>query len=230
MKKISDSNFEIAMKLLSKRDAEKDASYLDSIDVDSVEVSGDALRKFRRALKWDKSKALRANVILIAKRAVAACLIITTFFFGTAMCISPIRTAFFGAVVTWYEDHIGIYFSEDGEDGEVKVVEPKLPAFLPEGWTVEIVTQTDFIITYDINGPDGAYVYYQQMAASEDEHWLNDESAEVSEIVFADGRFAYLVTYDSQKHSILWNDTYTYHLKGRNISAELLISIAQSIK
>jgi len=231
MMKISDSNFALVMKLVAKQNLLNESKLIDSIDVSAVEINSKIRKRFYRALFLSNTKKARTLVWCALKRSIVACFAVVTFLFSTAMCVSPIRMAFVEALVSWYEDYIGIYFVEDKEQVPSTIQQEMIPSYIPERWVMTKYFYTESCVAYDIYGVEGEYIFYQQLVKTDDEYWFNDENfISCEEISLNDETTAYLFLYDLNDCCLIWNKTYTYLLQGENVSPDILIKIAESIE
>ena len=223
----NDTNFDVLMKLAVDRCMGDEIALFNSLDTTGVTVSSKTKRKVMNAIKLHN---LRKSVLFkVTKRVTVACLAVVTVIFSIAMCIQPIRAAFWNAIVQWYEDYIGIRY-EVVENDYPKIIEKKmLPQSLPEGWTIEILDECDFSVNYLISGTNGETIYYDQKIVSTEEIWFNNKDC-VEEKILLNNIEAYIYSYSYNNGNLIWKDDYIFILSGENVSKEILIEIAGTIK
>ncbi|MBR4962099.1 MAG: hypothetical protein IKY52_14475 [Clostridia bacterium] len=221
------SNFQILMRQAVRNCVEEEFFEFRTGDVSGVTVHPRIRRKVKAAIR---RMYLRSSVgWQILRRSVAACLVIVTVAFASAMCIQPVRAAFWNAIVTWYEDYIGILFISDGEY-PAKIQERKFPE-IPDGWDLVIVGESDINGLYEITGPAGEYVAYEQRVCAEISQGYDNTECNIREILLNGNTKAHIITYYQDEALIItWIDQYEYTLLGEIITEEQLIAIAETIK
>lgn len=225
----SDTNFDILMKLAVNKCMEDEIALFDSLDVSEVTVSDKTRRKVTMTLR---RQSIRNSAWLqMTKRVVVACLVFVTVFFASAMCIQPVRAAFWNAIVTWYEEYIGIVF-EKGEEIEypTTIEERILPESLPDEWEIEVLVESIVRNEYMLSGPSNEIVLYSQNIVDEAEMWYDNTDCEVNEITIHDQTEAYWIHYADGSNTITWRGKYIFTLAGLDVSKEMLVEIAEVIK
>ncbi len=166
----------------------------------------------------------------IAKRTVVACLVIVTILFGSAMCIQPVRAAFWNAIVTWYERYVDIAFVAEEENFPQTILERKIPE-IPDGWTITVIKESKYSGIYCMEGPEGKSITYKQSVYSGMSNWFDNTDCDIQEILLHDETKAILITYHQEESfALTWLDEYEYSLRGEHITAEQLIALAESIQ
>lgn len=223
----NDASFDILMKLVVNKCMEDEIALFNSLDTSEVNVSSKTNRKIRNAIKLT---SLRKSVLFKAtKFAATAILTAVTIVFSTAMCIQPIRAAFWTAIVQWYENYIGIRY-EINENDYPKIIEKKVvPKSLPDGWTIEVLDECDISVNYLIFGINGEAIYYEQKIVNTEEIWFNNKEC-VVEKVSLNNIEAYVYSYFDNLTDLIWKDEYVFILSGEQVSKETLIQIAETMQ
>ncbi|MBR4000338.1 MAG: DUF4367 domain-containing protein [Clostridia bacterium] len=166
----------------------------------------------------------------ILKRTVVACLVIVTVAFASAMCIQPVRAAFWNAIVTWYERYVDIAFVAEEENFPQTILERKIPE-IPDGWTITVIKESKYSGIYCMEGPEGKSITYKQSVYSGMSNWFDNTDCDIQEILLHDETKAILITYHQEESfALTWFDEYEYNLRGEHITAEQLIALAESIR
>lgn len=91
-------HFDIIMKLAAKACLDAEVAEFDAIDTSNITVSKKTAQKVGRAMRLAAIKDSYSTSVL--KKIAIACLLVGTILFTTAMCIQPVRAAFWDAIVT----------------------------------------------------------------------------------------------------------------------------------
>ena len=197
-------------------------------DVTGVTVHPRIRRKVKAAIRRMHRQASKGWQIL--KRSAAACLVIVTVAFASAMCIQPVRAVFWNAIVTWYERYIDIAFVAEEDNVPKKIHERKLPE-IPEGWTISVIYESEYSGFYEIEGLAGEYVTFHQSVNTGTPTGFDNTDCDIGEILLHDETQAIFITYhQDEAFAITWLDEYEYILLGEHITAEQLIAMAESIQ
>lgn len=222
------TNFHMLLRLAVRNCMEEDFSEFQSMDASDVTVHPRIRRKVKAAVH---RMYLRTSMgWQIMKRSIAACLVIVTVLFASAMCIQPIRSAFWNAVVTWYEEYIEILFVSEDDEYPTIIEEQRLPQ-VPAGWTMTEIEKSDAHCFYEIMGPDNEYIVYEQRVYTEISQGYDNTECDIQEIILNNETKAQLITYKEDEIRIItWLNQYEYSLIGEFVTVEQLISIAESVK
>lgn len=225
----SDTNFDILMKLAVNKCMEDEIALFDSLDVSEVTVSDKTRRKVTMTIR---RQSIRNSAWLqMTKRVAVACLVFVTVFFASAMCIQPVRAAFWNAIVTWYEEYIGIVFEREDEIEYPTTIEERiLPESLLDGWTIEVLVESIASNEYMLSGPSNEIVFYSQDIVDEAEMWYDNTDCVVNKITIHDQTEAYWIHYADGSNTITWKEQYIFTLVGLDVSKEILVEIAETIK
>lgn len=225
----SDTNFDILMKLAVNKCMEDEIALFDSLDVSEVTVSDKTRRKVTMTLR---RQSIRNSAWLqMTKRVVVACLVFVTVFFASAMCIQPVRAAFWNAIVTWYEEYIGIVFEREEEIEYPTTIEERiLPEFLPEGWTIDVLDESEYSNEYMLTGPLNELVFYRQGIVDETETWYDNTECKINIITIHEQTDAYWIRYTDGSNTLTWKEQYIFTLAGLDVSKEILVEIAEAIE
>lgn len=230
---ISEKNFNTVMRVATDKCLDDIVKYYDSIEDSDLELSDTTAKRIKRVIRLDATKETRQKWLTALRRVAVAMLIVCTVSFATAMSISAVRAEFWNAIVTWYENYIGIYFESDDDEvmaNTSATIETVMkPTSLPDGWTIEekVINQT--LVMYKIIDSQKNSFIFQQCPYSEVEIWTDNEECIVDEIDI-DGSTAYLCRYTNGQFCLTWYDEYKFVLSGYNIDREVLVNLATSVK
>jgi len=228
----NDASFDILMKLAVNKCMEDEIALFNSLDTSEVNVSSKTNRKIRNAIKLT---SLRKSVLFkVTRFAATAVLTAVTIVFSTAMCIQPIRAAFWTAIVQWYENYIGIRY-EINENDYPKIIEKKIvPQSLPDGWTIEVLDECDISVNYLISGINGEAIYYTQNIIDKEETWFNNNECVLEKVLLNNiEAYIYSYSYDNgnmKEFNLIWKDEYIFILSSEQVSKETLIQIAETMQ
>lgn len=160
--------------------------------------------------------------------------------FGTAvtllalsMAIQPVRAAVLRYAIRGYGSHVGVRYDADGPFPSV-VEDVVLPAWLPDGWTVETNFATEYLVTHTIlDAARSRIVLDQHVIRPDAETDRFDGRDLVIESVLLNGRTeAKLFTSPGRYLALTWTDRYVFTLKTNSgdVDAEMLIRIAESME
>ena len=226
---ISDGNFDILMKLAVNKCMEDEIALFDSLDTSDTAVSQKTRRKVMNTLRQQKLQ--NSAWMQIVKRTAVACLVIITIAFASAMCIQPIRAGLWNAILTWYEECIGITFEKEEDAEYPTIIEERIvPETLPDGWTIEQLDGGTIGYNYMLTGPAGETVLYMQGVVNDQEMWFDNTDCEINTILLHGNIEAYWLHYAYGCNTITWQDRYTFTLIGEDVSKEILVEIAEAIK
>lgn len=187
------SNFQMLMRQAVRNCVEEEFFEFRTGDVSGVTVHPRIRRKVKAAIR---RMYLRSSVgWQVLRRSVAACLVIVTVAFASAMCIQPVRAAFWNAIVTWYEEYIGIVFEKEPEIEYPSIIENRILPELSDEWNIDVISESDRSGLYVITGPNNENITYRQKVYNGTETWYDNTECVINEIVL-NGKFkAYLCTY-----------------------------------
>lgn len=164
--------------------------------------------KVKHNISYNKAFISVASVILILT--------------GTSIAIPEVRAVVWGTVIEWFENHIGIYFSDTGNSSIESVIYPE---YIPDGYEK---------ISENI-GENNADIFY-----SDGESYINF-SYYVSSVSFgADNRLSgyahvkikdfdgYILKSDGLNILLWQDDKYTYEINAQNYDVDL-VHIAESL-
>ena len=245
MVRITDSQFNIAMKLAIERLIDND------IRENSQYADNEAETEFgmkEKAKTWRliqrKSKASNAALWQISLKRVAAVVLATgTLLFAIAMSIEPVRAAFFDAVLTWYDNYIGIHFEKEEavyniehNDNNLETVyipkyieTPMKPTYVPEGWTMECVSSNDGLVSYIMLGENEAMVIFEQIPIDE-ENIMVDNNVDQVEDIWLNGGAAKLFRYSGGEIHLVWSNVCVFQLSGQYVDSDTIVKIANSVQ
>ena len=195
---------------------------------EEVYYSPKLIKNMNKLLK-DREKHYWVLVNTVAKRAVAACLVIVTIA-GALMSCKPVREAVVDFFQNVYEAYTEFFFGEDiSSDAPDVINEIHMPTYIPEGYKlVEEVEPTgkDRTTMLVWNNTNNDTIVLCQYVLSNKTN-INTENAEV--IIWDDINVA-IVEKDS-KISAFWNTSeYAYDVITSRLSRDEILHIIKSIK
>lgn len=232
-----------------------DVEMFNRLDASKVKFD-DRFYKIRdRRIRQHKRKPIMKTLQKIASRAAIIVLAVIFASVVTVAAIPSLRETVFHAIVEWHENYLKIHYeipeveetesesietkdeSETETETEIvrptEIVEVKKPSYYLEGLIEDIVIQSKNQVLIDYYLEEQLLYSYKQMVFSEDEIYIDSESAVVNNINIS-GFNAYLIEHgDYSYKTIIWTDgSYIYQL---NIYTEVfdlesLITVAESVK
>ena len=229
MVKINDSQLRIALKVAIEQMIDEDiADTKKTPDNEIPEMSEAARLKILRKLQRRcNTTAMTWRTTL--KRVAAVILVAGTTLFATAMCIEPVRAAFIDAIVTWYNEYVGVLFLAD-ENVPSTIEQEYPPKNLPNGWTAEQINKSDANIFYIITNADEGVIYYQQAVITDSELWLDNRSHSEERLVLENGNVSTVRSYDDGVIDLYFQDHYIFLISGESRYRDEIIAIANGIK
>ena len=233
MTKISDFELNIALKVGANSCLEADVNEFLNLDTDSYDVAPYVEKRVSRKLRFDEWKALRTVSAKALKVAMLVLVCGVSLFFATAMAISPVRAAFFGAITTWYDEFIEVKY--DKTPAEEKAEESaeftvKKPKYVPKGFNVVSEFSNDVLYSCDYMNSDSGYVLFSQCKDFEAGIDIDNGVISTDIIMLKNGTVAANVfVYENNKYIIVWKDRYMYDILSEGIDLEEVIKIAESI-
>ncbi len=204
---------------------------------ETVTVSRGMGRRIARILAGEKPKKRRGGlwgklaVALLAALSVLAML---------GMAMRPVREAFVHTVVTWYGSHFGVRYEAADEALPAVIEEVVLPAWLPDGWSLETNFATDYLVSHTILDANRNRITVDQHIIKPDEEMdrIDGRSpdAEVEDLLLNGVTPAKLIRYSDigagERLALMWTDGYAFLLKtnGQHADADTLIRIAESME
>ena len=231
MTRINDFEFSIAMKIAANRCLAADVSEFMALDTEDTVVDPNVEKRVVRKLRFDEWKDVRRISVKTLKYAMIAIVSAVSLFFGVAMSIQPVRAAFFGAIVTWYEDFIDERYEDyTVDDTGHDLVTAKL-TYLPDGWSITYEYSDDGTYTCELTGRDIGNILFSQYQDFENGFGVDSDVYE-QEIIYLknDTIESNLFVLGDHKYVLAWKDKYMLKLTAENIELEELIMIAEGIK
>lgn len=224
--KQNNPEFERLMKLAANACMDDEAAFFDELDTTNVTTTA----RTRRLVERANRKAKRRSPIRLKKmkRIAVACVIAGAILLGTVMGVPPVRASLWDKIISWYREYVGVFFEK--EDAPVYVEGEFLPAYLPDGWTIEAIGDSQSGKLYMISGTHEETIYYRYRAVIEKEVMVDNHDCIVEKIKLNNEILAYFCTYPDGRVNLTWQGEYTFVLEGNKNLREILISIAESIK
>ena len=232
MTRITDFEFNIAMKIAANRCLSADVREFTALDTENTAVDPHVEKRVVRKLKFDEWKNIRRVSAVTLKYAAIALATAVSLVFGAAMTIQPVRAAFIGAIVTWYEDYIDVRYEDDNpEISDADDFVAAKPGYLPDGWSITSEHSDDLFYSCDITNSDSGFIHFSQTTDLENGVAIDSEVTD-EEIVFLKGDTieADLFINENGDYTIIWKDKCMFVLTGTNVSLDELIKIADSIE
>ena len=138
MTQINNFELNIAIKIATNKCLAEDVKEFLALDTSHTEVDPKTEKRLIRKLNFDEWKNVRRFSAKALKYASITLVSLVSLFFALSMMIQPVRAAFFGAIVTWYEDYIVVRYVEDADENK-NVDDGMIPAkmnYIPDGWSV----------------------------------------------------------------------------------------------
>ena len=232
MTRINDFEFSIAVKIAANRCLAADVSEFLALNTDNTVVDPNVEKRVARKLRFDEWKDVRRVSATVLKYALIVLVSAVSLFFATAMTIQPVRAAFFGAIVTWYEDYFRVTF-EAGEPNEVNAENELVPAkigYLPEGWSITSEHSSDGLYSCDITNTNDRVIRFTQYKDSENGIGVDNAILEEEIIMLKNDTVEANLFMLEDGFVLIWKDEYMYRLESENAEMFELIMIAESIE
>jgi len=234
MTRINDFELSIAIKVAADRCLADDVDMFMSLDVKNTVVDPRVEKRVSRKLRFDEWKDLRRISVGMLKYAAIVLVSVISLFFALSMTIQPVRAAFFGAIVTWYENFIDVRYGGNVDRINIIDKETLVPAefsYLPSGWSItsENKRNNSYLCTL-INSEDGIIRFSQQV---DYESGIGiDDGVHIEEIVYLkdDTIEANLFIYENNKYVLTWKNKYMYKIQSENLSLDEVMNIAEGIE
>ena len=203
----------------------------------------------KRILRNTEKRAPRTK-ISASRIALIACLVATILLLSACICLPKVRESIWNTIVEWYDDHIGIHFSQNvdeenpsNEDSQVTIqISPPTSiekraytSYLPNGYYAE-ESEGSFMFAdtsyYNQNGTMQFRLVQTIISeTSNDELMIDWENDSVCE-QYINGHKGLLIEYPDTPgvYYLVWADAfYQYSIYGSFESKEELIRIANGI-
>lgn len=229
MVKINESNMRVILKLAAEQCLDEDVAAFDALDISDITVSRKTRNRVLRAASKAQTDASWHIFTQVLKKAAVICLVTVSLLFAAAMSIEPVRAAFWEAIVTWYDEYIGINFDYEDEGYIPTKIERVILPDIPEGWETVELTSDSVTVFYMIYGTEGEYITYQQMTSDDGEIWVDNTDCIFEMILLNEKYDAYLCTHNDGRYQIIWKNRYVFAISGENVDLDVLIGIAETI-
>ena len=229
MERISEENFNLLLRLATNQSMDADMELFDSLDTSDITFNEKAEKRILRAIRHGNTAAVRKKWLNAIQRVAAVVLIVTTTFFAMAMCIEPVRAAFINAIVTWYEDYVSIWFGEKDADAPKTIEKEYTIANLPDGWTMEKISEDSLSVVHMLYGPDGEMVVFQQSVQTGSDIFYDSTDCSESTSVLESGITVTVLEYEDGRVCLVWRADYEFSLTGDNVSLISLINLGNNL-
>ena len=212
--------------------AEEKWQEIEALDTSDVVISERHDKRMRRLFQRGASASQRKKT---AKRIVLSVLVALAVFAMLGMAIPPVRQAVVKTIITWYDTRFGVRYEVETDEPLPTVIEEViLPAWLPDGWTLETKhSGIDFVIHILSNG-DGNSIRLQQCVLDPDDEtaWFDNTDVTVETVLLNGATEARLFSYEDERRTLTWTDRYVFILSGsadEGGDSDVLIRIAESM-
>ena len=235
MTRINDFELSIAIKVAADRCLADDVDMFMSLDVRNTVVDPRVEKRVSRKLRFDEWKDLRRISAGMLKYAAIVLVSVISLFFALSMTIQPVRAAFFGAIVTWYENFIDVRYGGDVDGINIVIDEETLvPAefsYLPSGWSItsEDKKSRSYICTIE-NSKNGIVRFSKQVDYENGTKIDNGIYSEEKIYLKNDTIEANLFVYENNQFILIWRDKYMFKIESEKLPLDEVINIAEGIE
>lgn len=235
MTRINDFELSIAIKVAADRCLANDVDMFMSLDVKNTAVDPRVEKRVSRKLRFDEWKDLRRISAGMLKYAAIVLVSVISLFFALSMTIQPVRAAFFGAIVTWYENFIDVRYGGDVDGINIVIDEEALvPAefsYLPSGWSITSEDKKSKSYTCTIENSEKGFIYFLQQVDYESGIGIDDGVHSEEKVYLKDDTIAAnLFIYENGQFVLVWKDKYMYKIQSENLTLYEVINIAEGIE
>ncbi len=233
MTKISDFELSIALKVGANSCLESDVNEFLALDTDSYDVAPYVEKRVLRKLSFDEWKAFRTASAKVLKVAVLVLVCGVSLFFAAAMTITPVRAAFFGAIITLHDEYIEVKYEktpaeEKAEESAEFTVQK--PTYIPDGFNVVHEYIGRSLYSCDYTNGDSGFISFSHQKDFEAGIDIDNDIIDSKIIAIKNGTVeANVFVYEDNKYIMIWKDRYMYDIISEGIELEEVIKIAESI-
>lgn len=232
MERISDFEFNIAMKIAANRSLSADVEEFMQLDIEDTVVDAKVKKRVSRKLRFDSWKDIRRISANSLKYASILVMCVTTVFFAVAMSIQPVRAAFFCAIVTWYDEYVDVRFHEEEETvaaSEDEFVIMK-PTYLPDGYEISYEYSDNVMFSCNIINQNDGFIRYSLIKDHDNSLWI-DNAIYYEHTVYLKEKPIEVTVFklSDNEYVLLWVDRYLHKLESENICIDEIIKIANSV-
>ena len=153
--------------------------------------------------------------------------------FALGMAIQPVRAAVLRYAIRAYDTHVGVRYDADEPVPSI-IEEVVLPAWLPDGWTLETNFATDYLVTHTILDAARDRIMLDQHIIKPDAEtdWFDNRDLVIESVLLNGRTEARLFTSAGRYLALTWTDGYVFTLKTNSdaVDADMLIRIAESME
>lgn len=235
MTRINDFELSIAIKIAADRCLADDVDRFMALDIKNTVVDPRVEKRVSRKLRFDEWKNVRRISAGMLKYAAIALASAVSLFFALSMTIQPIRAAFFGAIVTWYEDFIDVRYGGDVEDVNNIVDENELVpsnfGYIPNGWSITSEDKRSKSYVCIIENSENGFIRFLQQVDYESGTGIDDGTYSEEIVYLKDDTIeANLFVYEDNQFILIWRDRYMFRIESENLALDELIKIAEGIE
>lgn len=206
--------------------AEEKWKQIEALDVSDVTLSERHIKRMRKLLTKGAPAIRRKRIV---KRTLLVALVALSVVAMLGMTIRPVRQAFSNAVVTWYKDFFQVKTQEVESDYPQIIEVYKEPLLLNE-WEKTVQRESQFSQTIIYEDWEGNTIHYVQRVLGESVAINIDNKRIIEEITINDNPALLYKEHDTGNYIIQWNDGSYFYILDGNLSPDLLIETAESLK
>ena len=224
----------------------KNVDFYKSVDTSSTVKPKSLDRRVHRNIKRESRKNEFGDFYILARRFVAAILVVCAFSFAVVLAVEPLREAVWSAIVEFFEDYISIDFSSEAqfptEQVQLPATEAQPPTVIEEireikpgntDWQKQVVlsSMSMYYVTYSDN--ETIILSFSQNLIDATENWIDNENSFVKYVKVGEYLATLIFRVNQQAYTLCWSDgEYSYILDtySPETSEEELISIAQTLE
>lgn len=171
----------------------------------------------------------------LAKKIVIGILVAVAVFTMLGMAIPPVQEAVVKTIITWYETNFGVRYEVETEEQIPTVIEEViLPAWLPDGWTMETVMTSNAEVSHILSDGRGSEIFVGQypIDPDNDTNWFDNTDVTIQTTTLNGTIEAKLFSYTDGSCTLTWADKYVFNLiwSSENADASMLLRIAESMR
>ena len=170
------------------------------------------------------------------KRIGIGILVAVAVFAMLGMAIPPVRKAVINTIFTWYDTHFGVRYEVETDEPIPTVIEEViLPAWLPDGWTLETEYSGKAGVAHILSDGNGNVIDLEQTILQPDHEttWFDNTDVEIETVLLNGHTEAQLFSYGDGGRVLTWAERYVFILAGyadMGGDVDVLIRIAESMK
>lgn len=222
----ADRRLDMMIRLALLNIAEEKWKQIEELDVSDVTLSERHVKRMRKLLTKGAPAVRRKKIV---KRVLLVALVALSTLAMLGLAIQPVRKAFSNAIVTWYKDFFRVEMQEIVSEQLQTIEDYKEPALL-NGWEKTIQQESQFSQSIIYENDKGNTVHYVQRVLGESVTINIDNSRHVEDIKINNNLALLYLDENGENCIIQWDDNKYIYLLDGNLSIDLLVQIAESVK